>query len=423
MPRPRWLFRAMTAPWRVATLAPRYRHPSTMNPSFRFDLQMPVTKALRLFLNDTLPRAAAAMSTLALLAVPQPAAAAIDCWVDAEHPTTADQRRVADPAVAPMRQALQRVNAILHAQRELHELPRTRLRSSWQVGGQWDAPARSGSLLLRDHRESMWLPGRCDVNPKANRLGPMAAVVVAINAPTSFFESPHAELRDEQLQAWRELPATGQLNSYTLYGGHQLVFTRGGRLPWVAVTTAEYVDFTLRDLKRRMQEDSSARAGLPAEGDTAAREAFDESQVQKVTAGLRKVDPAAAEKMTVELRDQLRATREADARAARRKAAAGVDANPLQTMLRRVEAWRAGLSPQQLAAPALLGLNGLHDAAVPLDRYPRLVKPDPDFPWDRNHPGRPQMLKVAVNGGDIFTEPMQRVLQQLDLKALQALVD
>lgn len=251
----------------------------------------------------------------------------------------------------------------------------------------------------------------------------MAAVVVAINAPTSFFASPHAELSDERLQAWRELPATGQLNGYTLYGGRQLVFTRGGRLPWVAVTTAEYLDFTLRDLQRRAQEEGSARAGLPAEADSAAREAFDEAQVQKVAAGLRKVDPAAADKMATELRAQLRAAREADARTARRKAAAGVDAHPLQTMIRRVEAWRASLSAQQLAAPALLGLNGLHDAGVPPDRYPRLVKPDPAFPWDRSQPARPQMLKLSVDGGDVFAEPMQRVLQRLDLQALQALVD
>lgn len=383
----------------------------------------PLTQGRRAALTAAAVCVAATASTLVLVALPQPAAAAIECWVDAEHARTADQRAVADPAVAPMRRALQQVNAVLHEQRALHELPRTRLRSSWQVGGQWDAPARSGSLLLRDHRESMWLPDRCDVNPKADRLGPMASVVVTINAPTSFFESSHAELHDEQFQAWRELPATGELNGYTVYGGRQLVFTRGGRLPWVAVTTADYLDFTLRDLRRRMQEDAAARAVLPAEGDHATREAFDEAQVQKVAAAMRRVDPAAADRMATELRAQLRAAREADQRAAHRRTAAGADPQPLRTMLRRVEDWRASLTPQQLAAPALLGMNGLHDAAVPPQRYPRLVRPDPDFPWDRRQPGRPQMLKVAVDGGDVFAEPMQRVLKELDLKALQALVD
>lgn len=305
----------------------------------------------------------------------------------------------------------------------MHELPRTRLRSSWQIGGHWSEPARSGSFLLRDHRESMWTPDRCDVDPRADRLGPMAAIVVTINAPTAFFESPHAELRDDQLQAWREVPATGRVNGYTLYGGRQLVFTRDGRLPWIPVTTAEYLDFTLRDLQRRQQDETKARGGLPAQGDMAARETFDEAQVKKVVDGMRKVDPAAADKMATELRAQFRAAREAEARSARRRAAAGADANPLQTMRHRVETYRDSLSPQQLAAPALLGLNGLHDTSVPTDRYARLVRPDPDFPWDRAHPSRPQMLKVSIEGGDVFAEPMQRVLKTLDMKGFQALVD
>lgn len=378
------------------------------------------TPGLRAWL---LPLVLSLASAATLVVAPVPAAAAIDCWMDAEHPQTADRRPVTDPAVAPLRRALRQVNTLLQSQSELHALPRTRLRSSWQVDGQWDAPARSASFLLRDHRESTWVPGRCGVVVGADRLGPRASVVVSINMPEAFFASAAPELRDEQLQAWRELPAGEQVNGHTLYGGHTLVFTRGGRLPWVPVSTAEYVDYTLRDLQRRVQEDGAARAGLPAAGDTAAREVFDEAQLRKVVAGLRQVDAAAAAKLETERRAQQRAQREHEARTARRRAASGVDDAPLQTMLRRVQAWRAGLTPQQLAAPARLGLNGLHDDALPADRYPRLVRPDPGFPWDREQPARPQMLKVQLIGGDDFEVPMQRVLQRLDLQALQALVD
>lgn len=367
--------------------------------------------------------ALALISVAVLLGTPTHAQAAIDCWMDAEHPTTGDSRRVSDPALAPLRKAFQDVNAILHRQPALHDLPRTRLRSSWQLGGQWDEPARGGHFLLRDHREKMWVPGRCDVIAGADRLGPMASVVVAINAPTAFFESNHAELRDDQLQAWREIPASGQLQGRTLYGGHMLVFTRGGRMPWIPITTAEYVDFTLRDLRRRADEDRAARADLPPPGDTAAREAYDEAQVQKVMAGIRKVDPAMAEKTGADLRAQLRAAREHEAKVNARRAAAGADLNPLHTMIRRVETWRASLTPQQLAAPALEGMNGLHDDALPTDRLPRLVRPDPHYPWDRQHPTRAQMLMVSIRGGDVFEGPMQRVLTELDVRALQAMVE
>lgn len=365
----------------------------------------------------------ALLSIGVLLSTPSTAHAAIDCWMDAEHPTTGDSRAVSDPALAPLRQALHRLNAILHRHPALHALPRTRLRSSWQIGGQWTEPARAANFLLRDHRETMWVPGRCDVINGADRLEPKASIVVTVNAPASFFETAAAELRDEQLEAWREVPVTGQLNGMPFYGGHMLVFTRGARRPWVPVTTAEYTDFTLRDLRRSAQAESAARAGLPPASDRAAREAHDEAQVQKVMAGLRQIDPAMAEKTGAELRVQLRDAREHEAKQAARRAAAGADASPLQTMIRRVETWRASLSPAQLAQPARLGLNGLHDDATPIDRLPRLVRPDPHYPWDRQHPTRPQMLMVSIRGGDVFEAPMQRVMEELDVRALQALVE
>ena len=39
----------------------------------------------------------------ALALLPAPSVAAVDCWVDAEVPSTGDQRSARDPAVAPMR--------------------------------------------------------------------------------------------------------------------------------------------------------------------------------------------------------------------------------------------------------------------------------------------------------------------------------
>ena len=50
-----------------------------------------------------------------------------------------------------------------------------------------------------------------------------------------------------------------------------------------------------------------------------------------------------------------------------------------------------------------------------------LRKADPAFPWDRQQPARAQMLKVSADGGDVFEEPMPRVLQTLDPAGLQAM--
>jgi hypothetical protein len=354
-----------------------------------------------------------------LLAVSARAFAQIDCWADAEHRKTADLKAVSDPAVAPMRRTLHALNALLHARPELHALPRTRLRSGWQIGGQWDAPARPAHFLLRDHRESMWVVGRCDVVAGADRIGPLATIVASVNAPHSFFESEVPELKDDQFAAWREWPVTGTLRGRPVYGGHMLVFTRHGGLPWVPVTTAEYLDFTERDLQRKLEgvraDEADARA--------AAAPAAQDEMLERMAAGLRRTDPANAERLIAEIRAQHAQARAGEAAAqAKRRSRPGVDEAPVETMLRRVRAWRASLSFAQLAEPARLGLNGLHAPDVPVERLPRLAKPDPAFPWDRANPAHAQMLKLDIRGGDQFEQPMQRVMEALDLDALEALV-
>lgn len=362
-----------------------------------------------------LTRLAAAL----LLAACAPAFAQIDCWADAEHPKTADLRPVSVPAVAPLRRTLHALSALLHARPELHALPRSRLRSSWQIGGQWDEPARPAHFLLRDHRDSAWVAGRCDVVAGADRIAPLATIVASVNAPHAFFESEVPELKDDQFAAWRELPVTGTLRGRPTYGGHMLVFTRHGGLPWVSVTTAEYLDFTERDLQRKLEgvraDEAAARA--------AAAPAAQDEMLERMAAGLRRTDPANAERLIAEIRAQHSQVRTGEASAqAKRRSRPGVDEAPVEMMLRRVRVWRAGLSSAQLAAPARLGLNGLHAPDAPVERLPRLAKADPAFPWDRANPAHAQMVKLEIRGVDRFEQPMQRVMEALDLDALEALV-
>lgn len=348
-----------------------------------------------------------------------PAFAQVDCWIDAEHPRTADMKLVADPAVASLRRTLHALNALLHVRPELQVQPRARLRSSWQIGGQWDAPARPAHFLVRDHGESVWVAGRCDVVAGADRIGPLASIVASVNAPHAFFESEVPELKDDRLVAWRELPVTGSVRGRPVFGGHTLVFTRNGRLPWVPVTAAEYLDFTERDLQRKLDE-AHADAGVAR---AAALPAAQEDILARVAEGLRRTDPANAERLIAEIRAQHAQASAGEAAAlARRRSQPGIDEVPLEMMLRRVRAWRASLNAAQLATQARLGVNGLHPTEVPLERYPRLAKPDPAFPWDRTRPAHAQMLNLEVRGADRFEQPMQRVLQALDLDALEALL-
>lgn len=375
-------------------------------------------------MNDTLPlrapllRLLAGLAAAALLGLHEPAAAAIDCWAVAEHPGTADQLPVTDARVAPLRRTVQAVNALLQRQPALHELPRSRLRSSWQLSGQWTAPARGAHFLLRDHAEPMWRPG-CTLHPGADRIEPRASIVVTINAPESFFHDTAPVLRDEQFSAWIEEPATGQVQGHTLYGGHQLVFTAHGRLPWVPVSNAEMLAFVERDLLRRIDEQRQ----LEARAQAAATPAAQQEQFERIAQSLRRTLPDQAEALIAELRAGMaRDLAAQQAAEARRRARPGVDNNPWETQLRQVRAWRDGLGPQQLAAQARLGVDGRHARDVPPERYPTLARPDPAFPWDPKDPNRAQMIKVSVRGNGEFAAPMQRVLQTLDLAALQALV-
>lgn len=82
---------------------------------------------------------------------------------------------------------------------------------------------------------------------------------------------------------------------------------------------------------------------------------------------------------------------------------------------------RAGLDAAALAAPARNAWVWQHPG-VPVERWPLLVKLDPAFPWDRSQPQRAQLLSLSVIGNGPQAEPMQRVLQTLDLDAFAALL-
>lgn len=312
-----------------------------------------------------------------VLALASPVASAL-CWIDAGHPRTADGLSTADPRVAPLRQVALRINALLKANPDLQALPESRLRTRWQIGSATGAPARTLWLQARDHRRSMWV-GECGVLDGADRLPPRASVVVQVNATGDLFNgAPEIDEREPQgLRAWRDPPVVGQVGGRPLYFGWQLVFTASGRPPWVPVTQAEYLDFVERELGRQLSESERTR-------------------------------------------------QEALARLTRTAGAPGAGALPppsdyLPGQLATVRAFRAGLSPEALAGPARLGWTGQHPE-VPVERWPRLVKLDPAFPWDRKEPQHVQLIAVKVQGAPPHEQAMQRVLHGLDLAAFEALL-
>lgn len=274
------------------------------------------------------------------------------CWIDAEHAKTADSMASSDPRVAASRATAHRIHALVKANAAMQSLQDTRVRSRWQIGHGVGGPARSIWYQARDHRRTVWA-GDCGVIDGADRLPPKASVVIQVNATSDLFNGT-PELDDEGLRAWREPPVVGHAQGRPLYFGWQLVFTKTGRVPWVPVSQAEFLDFAAREIARQQ-----ASAGGHSPYWKAQREAL----------------------------DRHRATHDAAA----------------------------------LAAPARNAWVWQH-LAVPIERYPLLVKLDPAFPWNPADPQRAQIIALKILGSGEHSATMQRVLDTLDLAAFEALV-
>jgi len=274
----------------------------------------------------------------AALLLAGPARAAIDCWMDEEVYRTGDQIPVADARVATMRQAAHAINALLHAQPALRELPRTRLRSKWQIGGQWAVdPARSLHFQLRDHREELWGPG-CSVSQHAERVQPRASILVIANAPAAGFNGPPL-IQSERLTAWAEPPRTGTMNGHAQFNDGVFIFARDGRLPWVPVTMAEYLDHVERQID---QLEAEGRAGQQL-----VAQATGEAQLQRMHQQLLKT---AGKAVTDQALEGARASIAAAARKQQAIAARPARAEPAR---------RVGHAPRHNADGRSLCLDGI----------------------------------------------------------------
>jgi len=344
-----------------------------------------------------------------VLAVATPARAT--CWIDRERPTTADQQPVTSPRVAAPRAAARAINAALKANPILRELPDARLRSTWQITGH---PARTGEsygvhLVLWAHGKEAWA-GECDLIPQADRLEPLAAIVVQTNSVTSTLGQRPSAVRDEQLQAFVEPEVVGHVGSYPVYQGQWVVLTFDGRLPWVPVTMAEYLAFEERRLVEAEAETSRdiarAQAGAGRLDDAALRKAYE---------AMKQTNPAEAEqflKMMEDVRQQ----------AARAAAAAPPVANPQTAALADLRALRRSLTAEQLQAQAREGYTSPTPRA-PIERLPKLVKLDPTFPRDGADPGRIRLMEVHYSGrGEVYSGLMAQAAAALDWAALERLM-
>lgn len=335
------------------------------------------------------------------------------CWIDRERDVTASQLPVTSPRVAGMREAAHEINRALGANATLTSLPEVRVRSTWQIIGHPDdtGDPYGVHLVLWAHGRDVWDDGPCDLIPQADRVDPMAAIVVVTNSINSTLAQVSTGVSDEQLRAFAEPEVVGRIGGYPVYRGQWIVLTFDGRIPWIPVTMSEYLDFEERRLVALEAESASNIAEVQANTSV-----FDEDAVRETFEAMRAVDPAQAE----EFRTMMEEVRKQTAAAA---AEAPTITNAYTPQLADLRAFRASLTPSQLEEQAREGRTSATPLA-PVDKLVKLVKMDPSFPWDREDANRIRLMEIHYSGrqGTPYEALMDQVANSLDWAAFEALM-
>lgn len=318
---------------------------------------------------------------LCLLALsPTLAYAGLDCVVptreegfEARRPGAEALRRAARAAAA-----ITQNNAVFMAGNKP-----VRVRTSISYYGQdW----LSASVITTAYNQKAWLHEGCKVSPNADRGGGLAdgQIAIFINDPGALLGG---QLGDGELRASFAPVSRGSFAGYPVYlaGGNEqsprVLLSDGGYRPWVPVTVAEMLDWQERELARRETEYARARQSASA---------LDERKIDEIYRGMQKADPAAAEKTRAKLLASLEKIR---------ASAAKNDAAGTQAITKRraaFDAYRASLTPEQLAAPSTMSSATTRDGAVRADdpAGKPLAKIDPTFA--RRDPKRLHAIVVSV---------------------------
>lgn len=244
----------------------------------------------------------------------------------------------------------------------------------------------SASVITTAYNQKAWLRDGCKVSPNADRGGGLADGQIAI-----FLNDPGAllggQLGDGELRASFAPAPRGNFGGYPVYivGGQtqnpRVLLSDGGYRPWVPVTVAEMLGWHERELLRREAEFARARQSANA---------LDEQKIDEIYRGMKKADPAAAEKTRANLLASLEKMRASAAK----NEAAGAQAVTKQRAA--FETYRASLSPAQLAAPGTMSGTTTPEGAVRVDDPggKPLAKIDPAYA--RRDPKRLHVIVVSV---------------------------
>lgn len=330
----------------------------------------------------------------------------LDCWVPTREQRSGEGRlNVASPQMASMRRAILAAEDVVRRNAHFRAMPRPiRIRSTITAS---DGTPRTARLNTNAYQPEVWAEGTCDVVPGADRCCRDGMIVITLNDRTPTLRTV---MKDGVAEFFEEPVLTGKVGGYPEYDGAEILISTGNRVPWTAVTVAEYLDFEER---RLTAERAAAVANISQPG-------LDPAQVQSAYESMRKIDAKAADEFLARAKKTM-----ADAPAQQQKLRTSAGAY-FEQELATLASLRALLSTAELQRQAGVGDGPLQLARFDDPRAKKLVKADSSF-WDSTDPDRVQLVRVRV--GVVAADPvverretMRRTKETLDYAALAALL-
>ena len=334
------------------------------------------------------------------------ASASGDCWApNREDGSGAEGLPARHARLAAMNARLDGIETQLRGNAAFNALPQLRLRIFRYVSrGQ----PRAAHIVAQGWEQSTWSEQGCGIRPAAEAIGPAALISFNINNPT---DAMHELIGDDRLQTYGQPEREGEVAGWPVYAGCTLL-SAGHRLPWVAVTRAEYIDLLIRRLQRRLAEFERAQA-RPVGVDTA--------RIERLAAQMRKTDPAAAEQLLATARAMQQSMNES-----RAQAAADDGAGALKADIAALQQRRQNLSASARQAQAHQGSDrfGLPGPGEDLDKLPALVKRNPDYVRAGGADSRINSLFICSgpHNNPVYTPVLQDALRELDWNYLAGLL-
>jgi len=327
------------------------------------------------------------------------------CWAARDMPaTTPDGISSQHPSLAPMNEALDRIEAMLRASADFNALPDFRFRINRYISG--EAP-RAAMVGARAYERSLWGSGVCDLIPQADRQGATVLIHVVVNNAEN---DMRRSLEDSQLVSFETPLERGRVAGWPIYNDCVLL-TRDGKLPWEPVTVGDYLAFSERRQARKLSEFGQWRA--------APSRQIDMSKIERVYEQMKRTDPQGAEKFI----SDMRALKAREPLQAQKNA---VGQAGLEEELQALRTYRDSLSAEALAQPYHQG-HGRFGLPADNERranLPGLVKMNSQFGWDRRDRTRLQMLQVCAMplAHPQYGAPLRRALEALDWNMLSSLI-